>query len=82
LLLSNGQRRFSDEELENVQCLAEVPQKRERDKYFLGLEYLSSVNILSKCPYFIGGQTLGTFGVYALTEGFEYDYVYNLGKYP
>jgi hypothetical protein len=82
ILLSNDQRRFSSRELENVKYLADVPQKRKRDKYFLGLEYLSSVNILSKCPCFIGGQTLGTFGVYALTKGFEYDYVYNLGKYP
>jgi hypothetical protein len=82
ILLSNGQIRFSGKELENVQYLANVPQKRERDKYFLALEYLSSVNILSKCSCFIGGQTMGTFGVYALTKGFEYAYVYNLGKYP
>jgi hypothetical protein len=82
ILLSNGQTRFSGRELENVQFLANVKKKRERDKYFLALEYLSSVNILSKCSCFIGGQTTGTFGVYALTKGFEYDYVYNLGKYP
>jgi hypothetical protein len=82
LLLSNGQTRFSAKELENVQFLANVRKKRKRDKYFLALEYLSSVNILSKCSCFIGGQTMGTFGVYALTKGFEYDYVYNLGKYP
>lgn len=82
ILLSNGQTRFSGKELENVQFLANAGKKRERDKYFFALEYLSSVNILSKCPCFIGGQTTGTFGVYALTKGFEYDYVYNLGKYP
>jgi hypothetical protein len=82
ILLSNGQTRFSGTELKNVQYLAEVQKKRERDKYFLGLEYLSSINILSKCSCFIGGQTMGTFGVYALTNGFEYAYVYNLGKYP
>jgi hypothetical protein len=82
MVLSNGQTRFFANELENIQYLANVPHKRERDKYFLGLEYLSSVNILSKCSCFIGGQTMGTFGVYALTNGFEYEYVYNLGKYP
>jgi hypothetical protein len=82
ILLSNGQTRFSGKELKNVQYLANIPPKRERDKYFLALEYLSSVNILSKCSCFIGGQTTGTFGVYALTKGFEYAYVYNLGKYP
>jgi hypothetical protein len=82
MLLSNGQDRFSSGELKDVQFLAGVGKKRERDKYFLGLEYLSSVNILSKCSCFIGGQTTGTFGVYAMTKGFEYDYVYNLGKYP
>jgi hypothetical protein len=82
ILLSNGQSRFSPHELTDVQFLANAGKKRERDKYFLGLEYLSSVNILSKCSCFIGGQTTGTFGVYALTKGFEYDYVYNLGKYP
>lgn len=82
ILLSNGQTRFSGKEIENVQFLANVGKKRERDKYFFALEYLSSVNILSKCSCFIGGQTTGTFGVYALTKGFEYAYVYNLGKYP
>jgi hypothetical protein len=82
MLLSNGQIRFSFKELSDVQFLADVGKKRERDKYFLALEYLSSVNILSKCSCFIGGQTTGTFGVYALTNGFEYDYTYNLGKYP
>jgi hypothetical protein len=82
IILSNSQTRFSTEELENVQFIANTREKREHDKYFLALEYLSSVNILSKCPCFIGGQTTGTFGVYAMTTGFEYNYTYDLGKYP
>jgi hypothetical protein len=82
ILLSNEQLRFSVREMENVQYLADVQKERKQDKYFRALEYLSSVNILSKCSCFIGGQTMGTFGVYAMTNGFEYDYTYNLGKYP
>jgi hypothetical protein len=81
-ILSNEQKRFSHVDMENVQYLAHIPEKRKNDKYFIGLEYLSSVNILSKCPCFIGGRTTGTFGVYSMTKGFEYDYTFNLGKYP
>jgi hypothetical protein len=52
------------------------------DKYLSGLEYLSSLNILSKCPCFIGGRTAGTIGVYLMTDGFEYDYTWDKGFYP
>jgi hypothetical protein len=81
-LLTNSQKRFGAEELNNIQYISEITGGRERDKYLLGLEYLSSLNLLSKCSCFIGGRTAGTIGVYLMTEGFEYDYIWEKGFYP
>lgn len=80
-LLTNGQMRFNDDDIKNGQYLAEVHFDRKRDKYLLGLEYLSSINLLSKCVCFIGGITGGTLGAYVMTNGFEYDYLWNIGLY-
>jgi hypothetical protein len=81
LLLQNNQRKFERSDLDNVQYLAQIGFDREQDKYLTGLEYLSSIYLLSKCSCFIGGRTSGTIGVHLLSDGFEYDYTWNLGSY-
>jgi hypothetical protein len=81
-LLTNSQKRFSSDDFIKAEWLSEVHFNRERDKYNLGLEYLSTINLLSKCVCFIGGTIGGTVGVYMMTAGFEYDYVWKLGRYP
>lgn len=81
-LLINSQKRYTSSELNNVQYISQIQNRRKRDKYFSGLEYLSSLNILSKCTCFIGGRTAGTIGVYLMTNGFEYDYTWDNGFYP
>ncbi|GHS92544.1 hypothetical protein FACS1894174_03580 [Bacteroidia bacterium] len=81
-LITNKQDRFSKQDLKQVQYLYQIKRDRERDKYFLGLEYLSSLYLLSKCNSFIGGRTRGTIGVLLMTDGFEYQYIWNLGIFP
>jgi hypothetical protein len=81
-LLTNSQKRYSANELKDLQYISQIRNRRKMDKYLSGLEYLSSLNILSKCSCFIGGRTAGTIGVYLMTDGFEYDYTWDRGFYP
>ncbi|MDR1420829.1 MAG: hypothetical protein LBI86_10675 [Treponema sp.] len=83
ILLANGQKRFRKTDFKNIQYISEIePEGAGGGNYLLGLEYLSSINILSKCTCFIGGRTCGTVGVYLMSGGFEYDYTWDLGRYP
>ena len=80
-VLTNKQDRFTKQEIEDTQYLYQIKHKRDNDKYLLGLEYLSSIYLLSKCHSFIGGRTRGTTGVLLMTDGFDYQYIWNLGIY-
>ena len=80
-LLTNSQDRFTKQEMEKVQYLYQIKHDREKDKYLLGLEYLSSLYLLSKCHSFIAGRTRGATGVLLMTDGFDYQYIWNLGIY-
>ena len=82
-LLVNSQKRvnLNNVQLDANQLLNTVNFGRERDKYNLGLEYLSSLYNLSRCQCFVGGVTAGTAGVFAMTKGFEYHYLFDLGCY-
>jgi hypothetical protein len=82
ILLTNDQYRYSPGDVKDGQWLADVKSARVNNNYHLGFEYLSSLNILSKCRYFIGGLNSGTLGVLLMSRGFEYHHVWNLGKYP
>lgn len=53
---------------------------RERDKYSRGLEYLSSMYILSKCGGLLSGQCGGGFAAYYMNGGkYRYSYFWELG---
>ena len=45
------------------------------------MEYLISIGIISKCNCFIGGANGGTYGALLMSDGFENEYVYDLGLY-
>ena len=45
------------------------------------MEYLISIDIISKCNCFIGGANGGTYGALLMSSGFEHEYVYDLGLY-
>ena len=66
-----------DEEL----GISEQHSKRENDYFLRGKEYLAGIVMLAKCNCFVAGRTSGTVGVELLTDGFEYQYVYDLGVY-
>jgi hypothetical protein len=51
------------------------------ERYQGGLAYLAETYLLSKCSCFIGGATRGTLGTLLMSDGFEYQYVFNLGTY-
>src|SRR5262249_54981584 len=81
-LLYVEQRRYSSKEFEKVNAISQVESDSTSDKYKLALDYLSSIYILSKCECFIGGVCGGTQGVYLMSKGFKYDYLWDLGIYP
>lgn len=77
-LLFNNYKKFTSKDLEDVKYISQI----EYDHLQQQREYLSSINILSKCCCFIGGRTGGTIGVYLMKGGnFEYDYTWNIGCY-
>ncbi len=51
------------------------------DMYQNNLDYLSALYQLSKLKCFLAGNCTGTMGVLILTEGFDYQYIYNTGRY-
>ena len=55
---------------------------RENDAMLRGLEYLSSMNLLSKCDALIAGINTGSQMAYIMNNNqYEHVYFYNLGKY-
>ena len=54
------QNRVTHEQMKNVNRLMSISSKSNRDKYLMGVEYLSATYILSKCHCFIGGRCGGT----------------------
>ncbi|MFV0553532.1 MAG: hypothetical protein ACK5LR_02395 [Mangrovibacterium sp.] len=77
-LITNQQRLYSRKELEGVNSLSEID---ERTKIDTAKEYLQSVYILSKCACFIAGRTAGSTGAYLMSDGFEYEHLWELGTY-
>ena len=54
---------------------------RENYKYLSGIEYLVSILFLSKCKGFIASGSNSTAGAFRFSEGFEYYYFFDLGRY-
>ncbi len=62
--------------------LSDLLPKDANARYVRNLDYLASIAILSRCPCFVGGLTSGTLGAFLLSDGFEYQHVWDLGVYP
>ncbi|MFV0505856.1 MAG: hypothetical protein ACK5L5_03970 [Bacteroidales bacterium] len=77
-LITNQQRLYNNNELEDVNFLSEI---REHNKIDVAKEYLQSIYILSKCPCFIAGYTAGSLGASLLSDGYEYEHIWDLGTY-
>ena len=80
-LLYVNQRRVTKKQLDGQKYMVDVNKSVDGDKYQMGLDYLTSTYILSKCDCFIGGRTGGTKGVLLMRDKFEYEYIFDLGFY-
>lgn len=70
--------RCSDTGMKNINDIAYL---RERDKYLKGKEYLLNILLLAKCNCLVAGSVGGTYGALLMSEGYEYEYVFDLGTY-
>lgn len=56
---------------------------RKNDKYIQGLDYLTTIYLLSRCQCLLAGNTNGSLGAGLINaEQYEYIYIYSLGNYP
>lgn len=61
--------------------ITEIEVERKDDKLLKGLEYLMQIDLLSKCNCFIGSGCGGSYGALLMSEGFEWQYFWELGVY-
>lgn len=82
-LLYIEQERFCQKNISKGELLAETRRRTipNFDPYTAALQYLSAIWLLTQCDCFIGGRTGGTKGVLIMSQGFKYQYIYNLGIY-
>lgn len=59
----------------------DISYERENDRYLKGREYLINVLLLSMCDCLVAGNVGGTLGALLMTDGYEYQQVYQLGVY-
>ena len=59
----------------------DISYDRENDKYLKGREYLINIMLLSKCTCLLAGAAGGTYGATLLSEGYEQQYIFDLGLY-
>ena len=81
VLIDNNQFMFGDT---GDKVIADIEVNRPNHRYRLGMEYLSSIYIISKCKYIIGGTVTAMLGAWILSNGFEkqkYVYIWDLGCY-
>lgn len=79
-LLYNKQERYSSDT--KGKALSQIHKKRKQDHYYRGLEYLSTIDLLSKCDSLITSDVGGA-RIAAWKNDGKYNnlYVFNLGKY-
>ncbi len=60
--------------------IGDIVMDRENDKYLRGLEYLSSLNLLSKCAGLCAGLCGGTYAAFYMNHGeYRYQFFWDLG---
>lgn len=81
-ILINKRSYYDSYYTNNCTVIREVNFERENDNYYKGLEYLSSIVILSKCHALIGGNTGGSCAAMFMNNmKYEYAHLFNLGRY-
>lgn len=84
MILENKRKYYDDIYYkENIQYIKDVHFNRENDNYWMGLEYLSSIILLSRCTSLIGGNCGGSMAALFFNNGrYEYTHIFNQGLYP
>lgn len=83
-LIVNQQKRISKKQLSQGKVLSSIKMDLARtgeERFISGLQYLEAIYLLSKCNCFIGVRCGGTKGALILSDGFEYEYTFDLGVY-
>lgn len=81
-VLVNKRTYYDDYYKNKCTYIREVDFKRENDNYYKGLEYLSSIVILSRCNALIGGNTGGSCAAMFMNNmNYEYSCLFDLGCY-
>lgn len=78
-LIVNESERFSN--IEEGKYLHEMAEQRKLNKYDSGLNYLTTIYLLSQCDYLIAGRTSGLIGALLMGKPYEYQYFWDLGCY-
>ena len=66
----------------NLERLSQVHFNRENDDYLKMLEYMSSINIVSKCDYLVTGLSGGSeMAIYRNGNRYKYSYIFDKGVY-
>ena len=55
--------------------------KGEQERCLGGRAYLINILLLAKCNCLVAGSVGGTYGALLLSNGYEYEYVFDLGVY-
>ncbi len=84
MILENKRQYYDDIYYkENIQYIKDVHFDRENNNYLMGLEYLSSIILLSRCTSLIGGNCGGTMAALFFNDTrYEYTHIFDLGLYP
>lgn len=80
MIIVNQRTYYDSSEYQKLGGLSYVTTQRTRDRYSRGIEYLSSMYLLSKCGGLISGQCGGGFAAYYMNGGrYRYSYFWELG---
>ena len=80
-IITNDRRYYDDFEFDK-QLITLISFDRENDKYLQGLEYLSSIVILSRCNCLVSGLCGGSYAAIYMNGGkYEHKYLFDLGLY-
>lgn len=78
-LLFSGQKLYDG--MNGKKYLSEIPVSCSAEKWQNIVDYYATIYILSKCDGLVAGLTCGSICSYFMTDGYEYVYFWNLGKY-
>lgn len=76
-IISYQKQRIHVEKGQNINAAGNA----EKPPYERNLEYLISIGVLASCNCLVAGAAGGTYGALLLTKGYEYEYVFRLGRY-